>query len=167
MLDQFKTWVVILVSLNIVGCATVEGIKQDTASLVGKVTNGDSDKTSQTTDNRPCVANYKVDGNFFTGKTHKSFQEYNKVKKDTAITKISQHLAINGWKSVTTDKDNGIISATQQVIDGNGQEIPLNILVTNIKDGGIRVDTTVNVTGMLIAGGIEDDFCKILAAVTE
>lgn len=167
MLGQFSVLIVILVSLNIIGCATIDGIKQDTASLVGKGANGDSAKTSQATDSRPCVANYKVDGNFFTGKIHKSFQEYSSTKKDAAITKISQHLALNGWKSITTDKNNGIITAAFQVIDGGGQEIPLNVLVTNKKEGGIRVDTTMNVTGMLFAGGIQDDFCKILAAVTE
>ena len=78
---------------------------------------------------RPCTDNFTSTGSFFTGTTYKTWQEHAGVSYDTAFRKAAQSVASNGWGAVTSNKDTGIITASQSVTMGKGSTAPLNVLV--------------------------------------
>lgn len=67
-----------------------------------------------------------------------------------------------------SNKDLGIISASNTVSYGQGKTVPLNAVITNLKPRGIRVALVFTLSGGLAtsADSVQDEFCKYLASVS-
>ena len=80
-------------------------------------------------DEATCIANFKTSGSFFSGKQYQTWLTLGSVTKSDAFTKIYGSLVKDGWKIGQTDKEVGVISASQEVSYGEGKSAPLNILI--------------------------------------
>lgn len=80
-------------------------------------------------DEATCVANFKTSGSFFSGKQYQTWLTLGNVSKPDAFTKIYASLVKDGWKIGQTDKEVGVITASQEVSYGEGKSAPLNILI--------------------------------------
>ena len=88
------------------------------------------------------------------------------VSKGVAVERVVKELAVQGWAITNTDKDLGIISASQTVSFGKGKTAPLNVGI-DAKDGGVNVTATFSISGGLTTpvDGVKDTFCKIIVSV--
>lgn len=69
---------------------------------------------------------------------------------------------------MNSNKDLGIISASRTVSYGKGTTAPANIVVTNIKPRGMRVEVVFTLSGGVVtsADTVQEKFCKLLASVS-
>jgi len=113
-----------------------------------------------------CAANFTEEGSFFTGKTYKTWVETSGVPYDTAFRKVVQAVAANAWGSPSSNKDTGIITASQAVTMGEGAAAPLNIIVQARKGGVIRVDVNFSTAGGQLASAetAKVELCKLAEA---
>jgi len=119
-------------------------------------------------DNRPCVANYSTEGGFWTGKQFRTYEKFPAVEKNDAFDRLVASIASIGLQVTNSNKDLGIISATNTVSYGEGKTVPLNAIVKSIKPKGIRVDLVFTLSGGLAtpADTVQDRFCTLLASVS-
>lgn len=120
------------------------------------------------TDTRPCVANYQTEGEFWTGKQFKTFQDFPRVSPAIAYKSVGAAIASGGYQITSSNEALGIISATQAVsYSSGGKTVPLNAVVTNSPGGGARVELRFSLSGGLAASAdvVQDQFCKILSSV--
>jgi len=124
---------------------------------------------SKTADSRACVANYSTEGGFWTGKQFKTFEDFPKVSKASAIDSLVAIIASSGYQITNSNKELGIISANQTVSYGQGKTVPLNAVVKDNPSGGIRVDLVLSLSGGLAtsADSVQSEFCKFLASVNQ
>ena len=119
------------------------------------------------TDSRPCIANFSMEGSFWSGRTVKSFQEYPNSSKVPAFAYLVTKLASIGYKINSSDKDVGLVSASYEVGFGQGATTNMNAMVTEHNPTGVRVDLTFTAAGG-VAFGLDDihkEFCSILEGV--
>ena len=160
MTQNVRTTVQTLIGLAAVtiiqGCSAQRGSVPDSASAPAA------------TDKRPCAANLTTDGSFWTGRTFKTFQEYPNAKKANAFDQVAAAVATGGWQINTTNKEVGLISASQGVILGKGETVPLNAVVRDRSGGGVRVELVFQTSvGQAVgADSLRDAFCSILEAVS-
>lgn len=76
------------------------------------------------TDTRPCATNLTVEGNIWVGRAFRSFQEYPAAKKSEVFDRVAATVAAAGWQINMTNKEAGIIAASQQAAWGQGQAAP-------------------------------------------
>ena len=121
-----------------------------------------------TLDTRPCVANYSTEGGFWTGKQFKTHEDFPALEKNAAFDKLVASIASSGWQVENSNKDLGIISASNTVSYGQGKTVPLNAVITNLKPRGIRVELVFTLSGGLAtsADSVQEEFCKYLASVS-
>lgn len=112
-----------------------------------------------------CETNFTSQGSFFKGKTFKTWAEVEGVSSADAYKKIYQQVAKDGWKISSSDKDLGIISASQDVSYGKGKTAPLNIIV---EESGSNSKVSISYS---ISGGVSspekavvESFCKTIMA---
>lgn len=119
-------------------------------------------------DGRPCVSNYSIAGGFWTGKQFKTFEDFPTVTKATAIDKLVASIASSGYQITNSNKELGIISASQTVSYGEGKTVPLNAVVSSNTSGDIRVEIVLSLSGGLAtsADSVQEKFCKILASAS-
>jgi hypothetical protein len=117
-------------------------------------------------DTRPCVSNFTVDGSFFKGTAYKTWQEHDGVTYDTAFRKVAQAVAANGWGTVTSNKDTGIVSASQAVTMGKGSVAPLNVIVQEKSSKTVRIEVNFNTgPGQKASEDVaRDGLCKLAEA---
>lgn len=115
-----------------------------------------------------CETNFTKEGSFFKGKTFKTWAEIEGVSSTDAFKKIYQHIAKDGWKISSSDKEMGIISAGQDVSYGNGKTAPLNVI---IEESGENSKVSISYS---ISGGVSspekaviESFCKTIAAAKQ
>ena len=87
-----------------------------------------------------CLEHFTSEGNKFSGRMYTTWLEFPNVKKAAAYTKIYASVAKDGWTIVSSDKDAGILSASQQVSYGRGATNPLVVVV---EDSGRGSKATV------------------------
>jgi protein-disulfide isomerase-like protein with CxxC motif len=129
------------------------------AIVVALFTHGCAMERSLTkaSDNRPCVANYSTEGGFWTGKQFKTYEDFPAVEKTAAFDKVVASIASSGWQVENSNKDLGIISASNTVSYGEGKTVPLNAVITNLTlSGGLATS----------ADSVQEEFCKYLASVS-
>lgn len=104
---------------------------------------------------------------FWTGKTFKSFKEFPNADRDRAFDNIIATIAANGYQIVTSNKESGIISASQGVTMGKGKTVPLNAVIRNGKNGGIRIDLSFSTSGGLVVSddSLVSEFCEIYNSI--
>jgi protein-disulfide isomerase-like protein with CxxC motif len=119
-------------------------------------------------DNRPCVTNYKTEGDFLSGKQFMTFQDFPRVSAAAAFDSVGAAIASSGLQITSTNKDLGIISAVQQVsYSSGGKTVPLNAVVRSNTGGGVRVELRFSMSGGLVtsADAVQEKFCTLLATV--
>jgi hypothetical protein len=111
-----------------------------------------------------CETNFTSTGSFFAGKTMKTFAI---VEPDqaTAFKGVYKALVSSGWTVTQSDKELGVITATETVSYGNGKTVPLNVVVDKADNGGTKVSLTFTMSGGLAASAdsIKSGFCKLIA----
>ncbi len=120
----------------------------------------------QTNDSRACAQNFTYDGSFLAGRTFKTHQFVGGVSKDIAMVRAAKHLAIEGYSITNTDKEMGLISASQTVSFGQGKTVPLNVSIDS-KDKGVNVSISFSISGGLTTpvNSVKDGFCDTIKAI--
>lgn len=123
----------------------------------------------KTADNRACIANYSVEGGFWSGRQLKSFEDFPKASKINVFDNLLETIASNGYQIISSNQESGVISANQTVTGGQSKAVPLNAVVKNNGSGGVRVELVVSLFGGFITStdSLEDEFCKILTSVRQ
>ena len=147
---------IILIALSGIvlgGCVTT-GVKNEQA------------KAALPVDNRECAQNFTFDGSFWAGRTFKSHATAQGVSQATGMQRAARYLTSNGWSITNTDKDLGIISASQTVSYGQGKTVPFNV-VMEAQGNALRVSTTYVLSGGVTspAEAVRDEFCNVIGAV--
>lgn len=117
-------------------------------------------------DNRECAQNFTFDGSFWTGRTFQTHATVNGVSQATGMQRAARNLATSGWNINNTDKELGIISASQTVSYGQGKSVPLNIAFEP-RGQGLRVSVTYALSGGVTSPveAVRSEFCNIIDAV--
>lgn len=76
-----------------------------------------------------CADHFTAEGNFLTGKKFTTWADFSTVSKADLYTRIYSNLAKDGWQITSSDKDSGIISASQSVSFGKGSTAPLTVVI--------------------------------------
>jgi hypothetical protein len=121
-------------------------------------------------DGRPCMANFTVEGSFLTGKTFRTWQEHSGVSYDSAFRKTAQAAAGAGWGQVSSNKDTGTITATQEVTGSKRKSAaPLNVILQEKGKGVIRIETNFSLAGgqMSPEDAARAELCKLVEAAAK
>lgn len=116
--------------------------------------------------NDPCVKNFKKEGSFFSGYHFSSFAVVPNVSKSKAFDILAAKLARGGWQVVSSNKESGVISASQGVISTQAKTVPLNVTVEETK-GGVQISLVFQLGfGMASpSSSIQKQFCEFIDAV--
>ena len=135
-------------------------------TLLGGCAASGTSKPLKTKDTRQCAQNLTYSGSFLMGRTYKSHVFIKGVSKNTAMQRAARYISSDGWSITNTDKDLGIISASQTVSFGQGKTVPLNITIES-KNSGVNVSMSYATSGGLITplGAIQTKFCDTMAAI--
>ncbi|MFV0478560.1 MAG: hypothetical protein ACK5ME_12115 [Parahaliea sp.] len=113
----------------------------------------------------PCESHFTKEGGFFKGTTFKTWADIKGISSSQAYKKAYLHLSKEGWKIVSSDKDIGIISASQDVSFGEGKTAPLNVVVEE-SGSGTKISISFSLSGgvMSPSSAVKDSFCDIITA---
>jgi hypothetical protein len=103
---------------------------------------------------------------FFAGRTFKTHDFVENISKLTAVEKAAKELAKQGWAVTNTDKDLGIIGASQTVSYGEGKTAPLSVVI-DAKNKGVDISITFSISGGLSTdvNSVKDSFCDVVTAI--
>jgi hypothetical protein len=137
--------------------------------LSGCVTSGaknEQAKAALPADTRECAQNFTFDGSFWAGRTFKSHATARGVTQAVGMQRAARYLSSNGWTITSTDKELGIISASQTVSYGQGKTVPFNVTMEP-QGKDVRVATTYVLSGGVTspAEAVRDEFCNVIGAV--
>jgi hypothetical protein len=115
-----------------------------------------------------CAPDFTVEGSFMAGKTFKSFKDYSNISKAKAFDSAIVSLTTNGWQILNSNKDIGLISASQGTAFGKGATVPLNVLIQDRIGKGILVELTFKNNGgdLSSSSRIAEEFCKIYNSIS-
>jgi len=132
-------------------------------------------------DTVPCEKNFTVKDGLFDKKIYKTWQDLVALTQQMIFKRTYAYLVKDGWVINLTDKENGIISASQaeESSGGAGTVANLNILIENAGNyfgglpsgrdfpGGYRVTMIFSVPGGLHAREemVRENFCDALAEI--
>ena len=116
----------------------------------------------------PCLENYKVDGNFLSGKTYKTFAVVAGVRQNDAFNRALAFTVANGFTVTASDKDAGVISAMQSVSHGKGKTVPLSVIIQP-DAGNLKISMSYATPGGVMSpeDAIKKHFCLTIAAASE
>lgn len=120
-----------------------------------------------TNDPRSCAKNFTHEGSLMTGKVFKTNDTIQGVSKKSVFTKVSKHIAMDGWHITNSDSELGMINASQTVSFGKGKTAPLNISIDEF-DAGVKVSISFS-TSMGVhspAEAVMESFCEIVGSAT-
>lgn len=122
----------------------------------------------QSDDNRECAQNFTYDGSALAGRTFRTHQVIPDVSKSDAVERAAKYLAVNGWAITTTDKELGIISASQTVSYGQGKTAPLSVGIDTVETG-VEVSISFSISGGVSSpvNAVKDEFCAIITAIAK
>ncbi len=114
-----------------------------------------------------CTSNFSKEGGFFSGTTYKTWALFDNIKPSKAYKKVYLYTAKDGWQIIKSDKELGIISASQSVSYGEGKTVPLNIIVEESGTNGSKVSLTYTTSGGVSSptDAVKKHFCLTLAEV--
>jgi hypothetical protein len=144
--------------------------KAEAASLKVAETHGEKPvsppitKGASKDSDRPCVQNFTTEGSFFSGKTYKTSVFVGKIDRDAAFVRAAQFIVTDGWRMATSNKETGIITATQDVNWSEGKTAPLGVVLKSTTEG-----LTIQVTFSTGAGQAspKDAVIKALCGITD
>ncbi len=84
----------------------------------------------------------------------------------TLTAAVASNQASSSTAITNTDKDLGIISASQTVSYGQGKTVPFNVTMES-QGNALRVSTTYVLSGGVTspAEAVRDEFCNVIGAV--
>ena len=116
----------------------------------------------------PCLENYKVEGNFLSGKTYKTFAVVAGVRQNEAFNRALAFTVANGFTVTASVKDAGVISAMQSVSQGKGKTVPLSVILQP-DAGNLKISMSYATSGGVMSpeDAIKKHFCLTIAAASE
>ncbi|MDD3953066.1 MAG: hypothetical protein PHY82_04020 [Lentisphaeria bacterium] len=113
-----------------------------------------------------CSPNFTTSGSLSTGGViNKCSKEYPNTSKKAAFNKILASVAAHGYNIVNSDKEQGLITVTLPgtATTRSAKQAPMNILILDGSNKGIRVDAIINLAGGNIVTGNEltGYFCSV------
>lgn len=127
-------------------------------------------------ENEPCETNFTVKEGLFDKKIYKTWQDFPIVPIQSIYRRVYKSLIKDGWIINLTDKEGGVISASQ--LEGSpgegGKVAPLNIFIENAGKygsilGSVKVSMIFSVPSGLHADEhmVRKNFCAILADIKQ
>lgn len=116
---------------------------------------------------RPCVANFSIQGGYWTGYTVKSFGEYPDSAKGETFAYLISKVSSIGYLIDSSDKESVLLRASYPLTFGKGETTSLEARVTERAQSGIRMDLSF-MTGRMATFSVEEvqrEFCSILEGV--
>lgn len=88
------------------------------------------------------------------------------VSQTQGMQRAARYLSTAGWNIGNTDKELGIISASQTVSYGQGKTVPLNV-VLEPRSGALRIGVSYSLSGGVSSPveAVRTEFCNIVGAV--
>jgi hypothetical protein len=93
-----------------------------------------------------CAGHFTVEGSFFAGKKFSTWADFAAVSKADLYTRVYTNIAKDGWNITSSDKEAGIISASQSVSYGKGTVAPLTIVIETAGTGS-KATATFHIGG--------------------
>lgn len=117
-------------------------------------------------DLRPCIANFSVEGGYWTGHTVKGFGEYPNISKAETFAYLLLKISSIGYLIDSSDREAGLIRASYPLTFGQGETTALHAAVSQAHTG-IRVDLAFMTGGMATfsVDEVRREFCSILGGV--
>lgn len=159
-----------------VGNAIVEAmIKRVAARSAPPHEGATSNKTSQASQVKvkacgmeatcPCVVNFTVEGSFMKGRIYKTSAPLGNLDRNVTYDRVIQFIATDGWRLATSNKDAGIITATQDVNWSDGKTTPFSAVVKQTADGlAIQLAFSTPAGTSSPKDAVVKDFCSIVDA---
>lgn len=140
--------------------------------LAGCVSTGTTSGTTTTApvveDSRACAKNFATEGSALSlsGKVFTDSMFVPGVGFKAAMEKASKQIALDGLTITTFDKEGGMIAASNKVIAGKGDTVPL-VTIIEPQKGGVLVKLKFS-TGfgqVSTEQTVRDGFCRIITAI--
>lgn len=114
-------------------------------------------------DSRFCAKNFTHEGSLMTGKVYKTNGIIYGADKNSAFAKIIKHIAMDGWHILNSDKELGMINASQTVSFGKGKTAPLNVSIDQVNnDVKVSVSFSTSIGVHSPAEAVMESFCEII-----
>lgn len=152
--EKMNKWILIALSSIVLSGCVSPAVKNEQA------------RAALPADTRACAQNFTFDGSFWTGRTFKTHATVKGVSQATGMQRAARNLATSGWNINNTDKELGIINASQTVSFGEGKTTPLNVAFEP-QGSAVRVSVTYALSGGVTSPveAVRSEFCKIISAV--
>lgn len=135
-------------------------------ALVGCVSTGTSTPVNE--DTRACAKNFAIEGSALSlsGTTYTNFMFIPGVSLKAAMEKASKQIALDGMTITTLDKEGGMIAASNKVVAGKGDTVPLVTIIEPQKGGvQVRLKFSTGFGQVSTEQTVKDGFCRIISAV--
>ncbi|BCD97747.1 hypothetical protein [Marinagarivorans cellulosilyticus] len=115
-----------------------------------------------------CETNFTKEGGFFKGTTFKTWANIEGVTVGDAHSSVYRHIAKDGWNIVSSDKEAGVLTASQTVSYGKGKTAPLNIIFEPNAETGTRISLSYALSGGVSSPkkAVIESFCATIASAT-
>lgn len=116
-----------------------------------------------------CATNFTTEGGFWSGMKYSTFEEFPKKTVGGTFDALLRSVAASGYQINSSNKEAGMISASQTVSYGEGKTAPLNFVIRKLAQSGVRVDVSFSTSGGVSASteAAQKEFCKLLASVDQ
>lgn len=113
-----------------------------------------------------CATNFTTEGGFWSGTRYSTFEEFPKKTVNGAFDALLRSVAASGYQINSSNKESGMISASQTVSYGQGKTAPLNFVIQKSAQSGVRIDVSFTTSGGVSAStdAVQKEFCKLLAS---
>jgi len=119
-------------------------------------------------DDRPCAQNYTQKGTIWTSREFRTFEEFSGVSPAQAFDLLAAEFVSKGMNVTQLNKELGIITAAPSVRFGDGETVPVNLLVKKLSGGGSRIEMVFLVgMGMMVVKSPKDEFCSLVAPIRD
>jgi hypothetical protein len=144
----------------------VSGCANQNQSVISNQTN---QKPTASNPVGACATNFVSEGSFFAGTRFGTFAEFPNKSVPGAFDAVLQAVASSGYQIVSSNKEVGLISASQSVSYGHGKTAPMNFVIKKTMTPGVRVEISFSMSGGVSASteNVQREFCKLLASVAQ
>lgn len=111
-------------------------------------------------DQAQCEANFKEKGNFLTGTSFSTFQDF-PAAADEVFRSALFAIASDGFQITSQDSELRMISAAQTVTAGDGSTAPLNVMIEEHAQGS-RARVSFTVAGWQLAVDPRRHICELV-----
>lgn len=115
-------------------------------------------------DSRQCSAHFATKGSFVAGRAFTTFEEQPGMKKSVVYEQLVRTFTVKGFGVVSSNKELSVVSVTNPIIIGRGQQATWNGAVSE-GQGKTRVDLTFSIPGgsSTSTNALKEEFCDIMS----